>query len=482
MKAKSWTITFVLLLGLGGCDGMLEETPDDFLSPQNFYRTATDAEAAIVSAYAPLVATGGFQVHLLRPLIVSPDLGRVRPNEPQARIRRLGTLDISPENQYITAIWGAFYETISRANIVIERVPEIDMDPTRRASIVGEAKFLRALSYFYLVRFWGDVPLITSLEEASAEVARTSKEEVYSLIIQDAQDAAAALPLEWGSSDVGRPAKGAAQALLGDVYLYRHEWQQAADVLEEIINSGVYRLYDDYLHAFLPAFKNGPEHLFSLQFTGEIGPNSVLVRFFYPNELGRNRGGGNSTFLPTELHYESYLPGDYRHDVTFFTEGCNIDGECTTFDPHVYKYRPTSPVPMNFGDTNWPIYRYADVLLMYAETLNELGNTAEAVVYLNMIRARARNGDGSESREQPADYAGPMSQDAVRDAIYRERTWELAYEGKRWFDLKRRGEDYFISELSKDPEATDLEPTDMLWPIPQAEIDLNPNLTQNPGY
>lgn len=151
--------------------------------------------------------------------------------------------------------------------------------------------------------------------------------------------------------------------------------------------------------------------------------------------------------------------------------------------PHVSKFRPSVITIEDQGDVNWTLYRYAEVLLIYAEALNELNRPAEAVPYLNMVRARARRGTGSQSRRQPANYTGAMNQAAVREAIFQERAWELAHEGKRWFDLVRRGESYFMSQIAAhDPAATDLEPTDMLWPIPQYEIDRVPLLTQNPGY
>src|SRR5919106_5191649 len=176
MKAKRWIVPLAMLLV--GCNDMLTETPDDFLAPENFYRTASDAEAAIVSVYASLVSNNLFRVHMLRPLMVSDDLGRVSPIEPQPRIRAFGNMDFTPDNEFLGLIWQGLFTTIGRANVVTDRVPAIDMNQTRRASIVGEAKFLRALSYFYLVRFWGDVPLMTTEDEASPDVARTPSEQV----------------------------------------------------------------------------------------------------------------------------------------------------------------------------------------------------------------------------------------------------------------------------------------------------------------
>ena len=202
---------------------------------------------------------------------------------------------------------------------------------------------------------------------------------------------------------------------------------------------------------------------------------------FYPQEMGANGTGGFAAAVPLAWSVDSsYAPGDYRKDVTYFTSGKTISGQTVTFAPHIYKYRPTShPGPQ---DTNWPIYRYAEVLLFNAEALNELGRTAEAVTFLNQVRARARKGTGNENRPQPANYSGPMTQDAVRDAIIEERRIETVFEGDRWFDLIRRGPAYFLNAMKRDPYATDVTATDMLWPIPQRAIDANSNLTQNPGY
>jgi hypothetical protein len=179
-----------------------------------------------------------------------------------------------------------------------------------------------------------------------------------------------------------------------------------------------------------------------------------------------------------------YPAGDYRREVSYFTHGPDPKGvDVTFYRPHVYKYRPsTRPGP---EDVNWPIYRYADVLLLYAEAQNELGHQAEAAAAVNQLRARARNGTGSEHRATPADIPSTLSQDAMRTAILNERRIELAFEGDRWFDQVREGFDYFkTSMLTNDSTSVEanITPTKMLWPIPQTQIDLNPALEQNPGY
>ena len=168
--------------------------------------------------------------------------------------------------------------------------------------------------------------------------------------------------------------------------------------------------------------------------------------------------------------------------MSFFTSGIDPTGKTVTFLPHVYKYRPTARPGQQ--DVNWPIYRYAEILLIYAEAINEQGQTAAAIPYVNQVRARARNGTGAENRSSPADLPTSLSQAQARAAIFDERKFELAFEGKRWFDLVRQGFPAFQAAESTDPTVipANIQPTRMVWPVPQAQIDLNAQLTQNPGY
>jgi starch-binding outer membrane protein, SusD/RagB family len=309
---------------------------------------------------------------------------------------------------------------------------------------------------------------------------------VYARIIQDATEAEAVLPLSWDPANKGRATQGSADALLAELYLWRSsaegkgEWQLAADAAKKIIDSGVYALLPNYIDAFLPRSEQRSEEVFAAQASNATGAPSLAIAYWtYPRALDPNGRGGWGTYQPLTWFIDSYPAGDYRREVSFFTSGITPEGRDTTFLPHIYKYRPTNrPGPF---DNNWPIYRYADVLLMYAEALNELGRSAEAIQYVNQVRARARKGTGNENRAQPADLP-PMGQAETREAIFQERHWELAFEGKRWFDMVRRGAEYFLAAEAQDPTATDPQATDMLWPIPQAQIDLNPQLTQNPGY
>jgi starch-binding outer membrane protein, SusD/RagB family len=222
------------------------------------------------------------------------------------------------------------------------------------------------------------------------------------------------------------------------------------------------------------------EPVFVLASATSGAPGSSLTAWTYPRVLGPSVVGGWSTIEPNLAHYDSYAEGDYRREVTYRTEGADIDGVVRPFaHPSIYKWRPTAvPGPQ---DMNTPIYRYAEVLLIYAEALNELGQSAEAVEWVNAVRARARSGTGNENRAEPADLPA-LGQDALREAILDERRWELAHEGKRWLDLIRLDPDDFVARFADHPYVSSVPARAMLWPIPQRERDLSASLTQNEGY
>jgi tetratricopeptide (TPR) repeat protein len=481
MKHRYLTVPFLLAM-LGGCDDLLTETPESFLAPENFYRTAQDAEAAVLSTYEPL-GGGNNVVQYFISVEVGSDEGQVAA-DPNPNTRMSAALTYDAQSPWVTNPYRQFYLTITRANMALEQIPEVPMNEGRKQVLIGEAKFTRALGYYHLVRLYGAVPLVTTPAEQLQPPQRAPEEAVYQQIFQDAQEAAESLPVAWDESNTGRATRGAALTLLADAHLYRQEWQQAADYAKQVIDLGVYSLFPDYLQAFLPAFENGQEHIFSLQANGPTSPvGSAFAALYFPREVGPNRGGGWGMGAPTLWHYNSYIAGDHRKEVTYRTDWVNLAGEeFNDLHPHVYKFRPTRVTPHTSGDVNRPIYRYAEVLLIYAEALNELNRPAEAVQYLNRIRERARRGTGTENRAEPADYTGSLAQDVLREVIFQERRWELAHENKRWFDLKRRGEQYFMEQIAAhSPQATGLHPSKMLWPIPQSEVDMS-GLQQNPGY
>jgi len=477
------------LIAAPACTDLLTEQPKDRIASDAFFQTAADAKAAIAATYRPLSTGSLWGTNLQWALNAATDESRVGPEEENPNIVALTQLSWTTTNPYIAGsnasggAWGGLYQMITRANLVLARVPDITMDDTQKAQILAEAKFLRALGYFYLVRLYGDVPLVLTPEDQAALGPRTPVAQVYAQIIKDATEAEAALPAVWGSTDKGRATKGSAEALLADQYIWRKDWPNAATYAKKIIDGGNYGLQANYINAFLPGSQNRNEEVFAAQSSSATGAPAIdIAAWEYPRNMNPNSNGGWGTWQPLQAFIDAYPTGDYRKEVSFFTSGIDPTGKTVTFLPHVYKFRPTARPGQQ--DVNWPIYRYAEVLLWYAEALNEQGQPDAAIAYVNMIRARARNGTGSEGRTLPADLPTGQSQAQVRAAIFDERKWELAFEGKRWFDLVRQGFPTFQAAESTDPTviAGNVQPTRMLWPIPQVQIDLNKALTQNPGY
>ncbi len=512
MKTLNVLLLVAVAALVGACDDMLTEVPESTITAENYYQTASQIENATIALYADL---GGdwnfFKIQQHWTFELPSDQGRYHPDEPNVETQAPEFLNWTGTSRDAVLPWLVHFRNLMRAHMVLEYAPQVEFDDTQKqAMLMAEAKFMRAFHYFWLTRIYDGVPLFTSLDEQrTGGLARASESEILEQVIQDLTDAAPNLPWTRPAAEKGRATRAAALALLSDVYRWRAnvhtqstaDWQASADAAAEVINSGQYALVDNYIDAFLPGSETLSEEIFAVQFanTGWFGIDLWGGVYFARNMPAVT---GWAVVVPTPAFYHSYAEGDYRHDVTFRTNACpdgsddncapeekidftpfNFEGYETVGHPHVWKYRPSDKGRNMWGagDANFPFYRYADVLLLYAEAQYELGNTAAALDAVNQIRARARQGTGSESRAEPADLTT-----LTKDIIYQERSWELSYELDRWFDLVQRGESYFVNQLTtNDPLSTNLGNVDaihMRLPIPSAEITKNPELTQNPGY
>jgi hypothetical protein len=356
------------------------------------------------------------------------------------------------------------------------------MDSATRERAVGEARFLRGLFYFNLVRLFGEVPIITapvsaSLTDEEIYLAKSPVSAVYARIIEDITIAAERLPLKYTSAnDKGRATRGAAWGLLSKVYLTTSDWANASLYASKVIDSKQYSLNADYISNFKEANKNGKESVFEVQFYKKANSeNSQMVIAGLPSIPGLF-AAGTETMLPTTDLLNSFETGDHRKEVTFFSSYWFY-----TFEPHIWKYWDQDaykPAATTQSGADFFVMRFSEILLIYAEALNEInsGPTAESFTAINMVRARARNG----KNDVLPDLAG-LDHDAFKQAVLNERRHEFVSEGHRWYDLVRTGT---LIESVKRAKGDVANPTTVnyVFPIPQRELDNNRNLKQNEGY
>lgn len=486
---KTTTLGLLLLLLAPSCEKFLAEDPKNLVSVSNYYKTESDAIAAVNAIYSWLnsISSGSYAGVYLNSFWVTAGLASDEMNNQEIfspYYDQTANFTYGPLNNGLQEIWYTHYKAITIANIAIERIPLIQMDPTLRTRLVNEAKFLRGMLYFDMVRMFGNIPLVLKEVEPLLPAIATA-DEIYAQIITDLTDAEA-LPLNYPPGDGrGRATTGAAKAMLAKVYLTRGEYEQCAQKCQEVIALNEYALWDDFADVFKLSSRGGKEAIFSVGFGDANGAiifweaGQFLVRLL-PTELSVE-GVENSQGwqVPTQNLYDSYDPNDRRREVTFITEVNNPDGSVTTIKPYIQKYWDRVAEPKGNATSNdYPVIRYADVLLMLAEASNELGNMPDAYKYINMVRKRARF-DGQVERDVLPDYTD-LTKEEFRAAVLQERRWEFVSEGHRWFDLARTGTLEQLVPIAK-PGVVPAS-KHYLFPIPQREMDLNPNLVQNTGY
>ncbi|MBZ5856090.1 RagB/SusD family nutrient uptake outer membrane protein [Flavihumibacter profundi] len=478
------------------CNKLTEE-PSSIIVSDQFYKTQSDAVAAVSAVYSTLNSdpAGDFPLYgrNLNLLIGNGSDDQVySPSNTNPDVRALGTTTYVASNDRVRKNWQQHYYGISKANIAIDNIPNIHFDETLRNRLVNEAKFIRALLYFNLVRLHGDVPLIlhdpTTVDVNSLKVARTPLNEVYSQIIADLTDATN-LPKSYTGADKGRVTSGAAHALLAKVYVTRKDWTNAKLELESVLTTGTfpnatgsygYDLFANYRDAFQKPTKNGKEHIFSVQYETNLGAKNS-ANFLSSGDFNSYNPAVYAGDLPDERLVAIFDTTDTRRAVSFFNKLFNpanntiVDFGAVT---HFGKFIDFTLNPLtNQGQSgvNFPVLRYADILLLYAETLNEIsGPTADAYAAINKVRTRAYGGVAH-------DLAPELSQAEFRDAVFLERRKEFVQEANRWFDLVRSGT--LVEALKKIPaKEPNVSDKNYLYPIPQVEIDLNPLLKQNPGW
>lgn len=488
--------TLYILLGvfIVSCSDFLEEDPQNNVSQNNYYATEQDAVSAVNAIYSYL---GSYNLDGLGPfpgntagvyhstfwVTIGLASDNLMNNQAGAiQNDQLATFSYNAENANFLEMWRVHYKVIYLANIAIERIPGIEMGEELKNRLVNEAKFLRGLMYFNLVRMFGEIPLLTE-ETGPLQPDVAAVDAIYDQIIVDLTDAEA-LPPD-GSIQEGRATRGAAKALLSKVYLTTGDYQNAADKAREVIDSGTYGLWDDFADVFKLANRGGKEAIFSVGFGDaegaisfwEVGQFNVRL---LPVELSTERSQVSNTQgwqIATQDLYDAFTANDERKDVTFMTEFLNDSSKVVTLDNiYIKKYWDEAADPTAGGSVNdFPVIRYAEVLLIYAEAQAQLDNFDDANDYLNMVRDRAGLGD-----------VNITDLGTFKEAILEERRKEFVAEGKRWFELVRMEKLDEKVHAAKDDEyeaaIPALGPNYYVFPIPQGERDVNPNLPQNTGF
>ncbi len=400
------------------------------------------------------------------------------------------------DNGMALYMWRSPWVGIGRCNIVLKNLPGASISENVKKRCMGEAYFLRAHYYFVLARLFGGVPLRLEPYEPgqSTAIARNTLDEVYAQIISDCKEAVNLLPAknEYGTKDLGRVTKDAALTMLADVYLtlapnHKDYYNEVINLCNQVEALGYDLTTCDYQRNFDAIHDNGPESIFEVQFSGSTEydfwggdvQSSWLSTFMGPRNSNMVAGsyGWN---LPTQEFMDQYEKGDKRKDITVLYDGCpKFDGidykkSWSTTGYNVRKFLVSKSISpeYNTNPQNFVIYRFADVLLMKAEALNEVGSTSLAVDPLNIVRTRAGL----------LGVSSTISQADLREKIIHERRIELAFEGHRWFDLIRLDNGNYAINFLKSIGHNNISKEHLLFPIPQTEMDSNPLMVQNPGY
>jgi hypothetical protein len=468
-------------LSLTACNDELIEKPRS-LSAEVFYNTNDEALAAVNAIYGPMRSNGAFGLTYPAQLEGLPDYGNSRGSQtPVSLYQGLDNTNITR----VSGIWDNLYQSIRNANIVIKNVPNgKELSPAAISAFVGEAKYLRSLIYFAMVRNWGGVPLRTELNMTEDNIPRATEADIYDLILSDALEAESTLPDV--AAQPGKATKWAAKTLLAEVYLTLGEWGNSQLKAKEVIASGKYSLVpvtvsEDFQKIYGPEVVTTSEEVFYLKYSRQQGFG--LVDYAH-RAIGQYKyyGGGGVYAQYTDSTSNSFIKTWNKNDLRKAHILYNVDVGLGLNTCLWRKYR--DPLGTSGGGNDYPWYRYADVLLFHAEAAARANNgpTAEAMESLNKVHRRAYGYDASTP--SPVDFQlADYNVTTFVDLVVRERGYETVYEGKRWLDLKRLG---IAKQRIKEVKNIDVLDKHMMWPIPNSELlynkALNPATDQNPGY
>ena len=480
MKTRILIVITIVIFSFTSCKKFLTEKPYSFLTPTNFYKNEQDANAALNGVFSVMQAQAFYQRTVY---VVSDNASDLiyAPAGSNTDRNSLTSHTFTAVNGEITNWYVSNYKMIKNANDVIKYVPPISMDATSKANIVGNASFLRALGYFNLVTAYGEVPLIlapVSATDPDLYPKKASLAAIYSQIITDLQYAEANCYAEKNiaASDKGRVSSGAASALLAKVYLTRAkstaavatDSQDALTECNKVINdAGSYSLLTNYAYIFSSDNKYNKEVIFAVRFGATPNIGNITLRMFYPTILG-----GYGSFLVQNNFFTNGFPAgnrDVRQAYSVSNQAVDSKGVVNTVPPFIYKFRDSQWKKDNNSRTDWFVLRLAEVYLLQSEAMNNI-NPGDPNKFngLNIVRARA----GLTLVSDQLNLVNTPTSDAFVDTLLNERARELCGEGQRRWDLLRLGK----LKPAMATVGVTVDDSHLLFPIPQSEQDVNPNL------
>lgn len=473
----------IVLIGLStfllsSCSGDILEEKPQAIAEETFYNTPSELESGVAAIYTPLRNCFDYDYSIF--LEAASDLIYTSLGSWTAA-SQYKVLDATGISR-ISNSWSSLYQAIRNANVMIKAIPNASSTTEEENNqYMGEAKFLRALAYFQLVRGWGAVPLRTEANMLEYSLPRSSEEDIYALIISDLEFAESNLPETVEIS--GHPTKWSAKLLLADVYFMLNQYEQAANLSYEVIQSGQYSLVDvetwnDFENLYGATVVNTPEEVFYFKYH-EQDPFDMPKAYHGSGNAGEYiREAGYDLVVNSKEHkpYVEWDDNDLRKDFWYYYDGTGL----ATGYLLLRKYNdPSGLYPRN----SFPLYRYAYCLLLYAEASCRVasGPTPEGMEALNKVHRRAYGYPSAQS--SPVDFnLTDFNKDSFIELCIKERGYETMGESKRWYDLKRLGWDE-AAKYVKQNRGIDMEKPCWLFPIPVSELNFNDAISdQNPGY
>jgi hypothetical protein len=510
MNIKKIILTTAVAVSAMSCGkDYLELTNPNQQTTATFWKNDNDALMAVNAIYQSLYYDGTFLRFAQCALDLRAD--DLMSPSPWDVLSNTGSFKLFNNAIMQQWLWIAFYGGVTRSNFVLDNLNKVPFkDQSLYNRLKGEALFLRALNYYYLVTFFNNIPLVTKFYENSSEYfpSQASAQDVWNQVYQDLEEASKLLPVSYGASDLGRATKGAALAFLGKSYLFNQKYDLASAKFKEVMNLGGYDLMANYADNFTEAQENNKESIFEIQFSRDAGgitlgwvsspaadwsKTTARAITFAPAPFGWN-DAAPTQWIVDEFKKEKTKTGEddprLRATIYYNYPGCKLYGQSfqTVYAADlnklgVKKYGNGDGAVPDEKDwrsgINERLMRYADVLLMYAECQNELDNRGECAKNIQRVRNRANLPD------REAEFAA-LSKEQMRDRIAHERALEFALEGHRFDDIRRWGWLQNATKLAElkthDAEFNSYVGGREFFSIPQAEMDVNRNLRQNSGY